>query len=39
MNVHQNTSPQFPPVPPQAASPFQGEDKGIETQRTEDNFQ
>ena len=39
MNVHQNTSPQLPPVPPQAASPFQGEDKGIETQRTEDNFQ
>lgn len=38
-NVRQNTSPQLPPVPPQAGSPFQGEEQGIETQRTEDNFQ
>lgn len=32
--VHQNTSPQLPPVPAQAASPMQG----IETARTIDNM-
>lgn len=38
-DVQQNTSPQLPPVPQQAGSAVDGADAGIETARTNDNFQ